>query len=508
MGLFKDIKTRLDQETDIVLTYNMKSSQRIESIQFLDSDTPASFDVYTLYLGDYNTFKHLAGKCILLLHHCPKELLAMSPSTDFTIYADDVSPMHIANILQQSLLESHMLNMKKEEVFHVLRSGYGIQRILDTARTYLENPITVCSSSFSIIAVSPSTDTHINITTHKMKRYLTKQALTNMQTEHVLEQIQNTHKPFCFRFPDDPDSEYLFCGIRIRHSIVGYVCIRSQIRSFCESDYPFVLELSHFIAVEMQKQDFFGSESGQNNDYFLSDLLEENLDDETFIRERMEQLGQRAFANHWIIAFAMDRNNLCKMNPSYYVYQVQQIFHNNMVFFYKGLVVMLYTCSIPVPFSDIDSTKLDYFLEYNHMHMAVSYRFEKLIHAKRYYDQVLFMCNQEHLIEYTKKIDYETSYLQHLIQGSAPEIHSSSLIHPDIKFLQKYDLENHTEYLHTLMAYFQCNRNALKAANFLHIHKSTFFYRLGKISELTAFDLENANLLFAYEFSVKLIDCK
>lgn len=40
----------------------------------------------------------------------------------------------------------------------------------------------------------------------------------------------------------------------------------------------------------------------------------------------------------------------------------------------------------------------------------------------------------------------------------------------------------------------------------LYIHKSTFFYRLDKMCALFNLDLENANSLFAYEFSLHLLD--
>lgn len=40
----------------------------------------------------------------------------------------------------------------------------------------------------------------------------------------------------------------------------------------------------------------------------------------------------------------------------------------------------------------------------------------------------------------------------------------------------------------------------------LYIHKSTFFYRLDKMIDLFHLHLENADSLFAYEFSLRLLD--
>ena len=79
------------------------------------------------------------------------------------------------------------------------------------------------------------------------------------------------------------------------------------------------------------------------------------------------------------------------------------------------------------------------------------------------------------------------------------------MIHPDILCLQQHDATHHTAYIATLDAYFQAGRNALKAAQNLHIHKSTFFYRLDKIKEATDFTLDNEAILFAYELSLQIL---
>jgi DNA-binding PucR family transcriptional regulator len=79
-------------------------------------------------------------------------------------------------------------------------------------------------------------------------------------------------------------------------------------------------------------------------------------------------------------------------------------------------------------------------------------------------------------------------------------------IHPAIKFMQAYDEENSTDYLHTLETYIQKNRSAPAAAEALHIHKSTFFYRLEKMKSLFNIDVSNPDNMFAYEISLKILD--
>jgi len=51
-----------------------------------------------------------------------------------------------------------------------------------------------------------------------------------------------------------------------------------------------------------------------------------------------------------------------------------------------------------------------------------------------------------------------------------------------------------------------CDRSAAKAAEKLHLHRSTFFYRIKKLEELLDVDLNDSKLLFLYELSFKIWD--
>ena len=49
-------------------------------------------------------------------------------------------------------------------------------------------------------------------------------------------------------------------------------------------------------------------------------------------------------------------------------------------------------------------------------------------------------------------------------------------------------------------------RNAVRASEELHIHKSTFFYRLNKMEELFDLDMIREETMVAYEYSFILMD--
>ncbi|WP_182185695.1 PucR family transcriptional regulator [Pectinatus frisingensis] len=64
--------------------------------------------------------------------------------------------------------------------------------------------------------------------------------------------------------------------------------------------------------------------------------------------------------------------------------------------------------------------------------------------------------------------------------------------------LKRYDKENHTVLMHTLMIYLYENCNLVKTAKKLYIHRNSLIYRIKKIEEITKESLDNENVCEKY----------
>ncbi|MEV4233911.1 helix-turn-helix domain-containing protein [Nocardia sp. NPDC049737] len=62
--------------------------------------------------------------------------------------------------------------------------------------------------------------------------------------------------------------------------------------------------------------------------------------------------------------------------------------------------------------------------------------------------------------------------------------------------LLDYDATRNSDLVYTLAQYLECGGNYNDSAAVLHIHRSTLRYRLGRIRELTGFDLRDVNIRF------------
>jgi hypothetical protein len=76
------------------------------------------------------------------------------------------------------------------------------------------------------------------------------------------------------------------------------------------------------------------------------------------------------------------------------------------------------------------------------------------------------------------------------------DFRSSSLrrrlaLHPALERIQQYDRKKNTSFYEMLKTYLRCERNRVLTARMLYLHKNTLVYRLGKVIELFALDLDS-----------------
>lgn len=86
------------------------------------------------------------------------------------------------------------------------------------------------------------------------------------------------------------------------------------------------------------------------------------------------------------------------------------------------------------------------------------------------------------------------------------ELPSEFICAPEVMKLRQHDQEKHTELYETLKTYLSCMLNAEQTARTLFIHRSTLFYRLKKIREVSGLDLNEPENLFYIQFSIRLIE--
>ena len=86
--------------------------------------------------------------------------------------------------------------------------------------------------------------------------------------------------------------------------------------------------------------------------------------------------------------------------------------------------------------------------------------------------------------------------MQHLIDICSKHMNLNMLCPMGLLKLELYDLRNDTQYSNTLYHYLKNERNVTLTSQQLHLHRNSLLYRINRINEITAFNLDDADLRF------------
>jgi len=389
------------------------------------------------------------------------------------------------------------------ELFRSLVNGTGLGGLVQVASLYFENPIVLCDTNFSILESSKNHNNQTDFELRNNKLSLNKNGIITLYDKKIVDKLYKEHLPFISE-RDDWNTKFMFCSVRIKKSVVGYICVIGNIRPFNESDFDFMEIFSQMVSLEMQKADIFTNKAGFKYEYFMSELLNGNFNDLDLAIKIYSSLGRNPLYYYRIIVFSENIDHSLKVSRHLIMEQLITIMSNSMVSYYKGKFVLLVSRKEKLLFEHDEEDRLINFLNINQMRIGVSYEYTDILQTSVYYNQTSALLDIQ-IQDLIKPILYfEENCLECIAIQKYNLMQLDSMVHPDIKYLKTYDQVNNTEYLPTLWAYLKNDRTVHKVSRFLNIHKSTYFYRMNKIAEILQVDLNDSYKIFAYEISMRI----
>ena len=115
------------------------------------------------------------------------------------------------------------------------------------------------------------------------------ESLRRLQIEN---QIYQNNQAFFVRTEDHPDTNWIFCAIRIQHVMSGYVAVGLPDRAEAsEHELRLTTALSDICSVEMQKHDFFIQRTGLQYETFFNELIEGRFSNLKMVESRFRVLN-------------------------------------------------------------------------------------------------------------------------------------------------------------------------------------------------------------------------
>ncbi|MZK52220.1 PucR family transcriptional regulator [Clostridium beijerinckii] len=407
------------------------------------------------------------------------------------------------------------LYKKRYELYDSLFVQNNIDDILSIAENFLGNPIFILDTSYRLITRSHLAKCeNSSIETHNGEDYLLSGIISLMKENKCMDTIYKTNNSF-FHYSDE---NLIFCSIKVNGISIGYISVLQRNRDFEDEDLELTNILSNLLSIQIQKDNLFISNSGLDEEYYLMDLLVNDIDNLEYASERLKYSS-----------FTLSKYNLILSIPFKQKYEdyrhnfglrdliqrLKGILGNCISTYYKDTIIFLISSDNEQIISEYIKENLLEFLKLNNLRCGASINFNNLLDIKDYFKQSICALKLSSYMKIHSDISYFEDYIEYyLIHISAsskenndlPRIDITTLVNPLIKKLIKYDEKNKTELFTTLKTYLECNRNANYTSNKLNIHRSTLFYRFNKIQSLLDISLEDSNNLFKLELSIKILN--
>jgi sugar diacid utilization regulator len=402
--------------------------------------------------------------------------------------------------------------MKKCEIYDSLFTTNSLDDIINITEKYLNNPIFILDTSYHIITRSDLAKTvNSSIETHNGENYLLLNTIELMINEKCIDTIYNKDNSF-FHYSAQ---SLIFCSIRVTDITVAYICILQNSREFEEEDLEISNVLSKVASMHMQKENFFISSSGLDEEYYLMDLLINRINDIQYVKERLKYINFNLNENCLMVSIPFKqkyKDSRQNFGIKDIMKMLKNILGNCISTYYKDRIVFLVSNEHEQVITAHVKKNLLEFLKLNNLNCGISIVFENLLEIQDFFYQSMYAIRlsknseMDHIAYFE---DYMESYLFYTSECKNNDLHKINLltlVHPWIVKLIKFDKENKTEFFKTLKAYIENNRNANITSTKLNIHRSTLFYRFNKMQDFLGISLDSSNNLFNLELSFKILN--
>ena len=498
-------------------------SRSVDRIEFLSADT--IFDRQTLYLmndkpsvndttvqpsltdytGEATNLSCIeeATDCFLITHAFQPDLPMIQ-----IVYSGEVSLSDLYQHIFKCLRFESRLQAEINHLYHTLYQGSGLEGLAQQLEEYLHYPISILDVSYNMLATSAQMkQIPFGIRSVDNTLLLDHQEIESLRRLNIESRIYGSQGAFFMKTEDHPDTSWIFAAIRINHVMTGYVAVCLPVdHKVTQHELRLTTVFADICSIEMQKHEFFIRRTGMQYENFLIELLEGHFSDVNLIASRLELLNHRFGQFFCIIVLDCTIPHDSSLFNEKQMSTLRNYYANCMSVVYKDRIVLFLNQDQPIQADAKFLAPLADFCRRNSMVAGVSQPFADILKIKDYYEQALTTLNLSDVSSRDEVLFFSTDALIPYLFSNCSYTGLQIGIHHHIYELRDYDEIHHTDFILTLRTYLACDRNAAKSAETLHVHRSTFFYRIKKIEELLDISITDSHLLFLYELSFHILD--
>lgn len=405
----------------------------------------------------------------------------------------NVQAGHITNLLLNTLYEG------------------GLANLADVAYELLGNPVYIRDNGHRILAITrkacPTDPFFVQLQESGAFDAETIEGMRKHKRLYADERF--TGRAVLINFDKDkPD--LLTLPVRVNGITVCFISAVQLGRTFTEEDKDLLDLIAKAVSIELQKDELYKKNLGLMYETFLIELLERSTVGERsaiIANNHLKSIGLQLKDNLFLSVFRF-RNEMAPTGKMSMIgRELRHCVPGSVTCGFHGDIVMLSSNDGDDPFTPEQQETLEAFLTNYNLAAVFSQCYTDITRTHLQYSQLIHALDIGMRMRPKKLIHFVQDLLVfQMFRICNSSMHLIDYVPPKMFRLRDYDRQNNTEFFTTLYYYLLNQKNTTATATKLRIHRNTLFYRLSKIQELTAFDLNDEETVFQILLAFKILE--
>lgn len=394
-----------------------------------------------------------------------------------------------------------MLKRLIEGVFN----NIGINKLLKIIEEILSKPVIIIDMGFRVVVESPSVTK--NIRYHYVYRdniFLNEACIKEIRSHYLYSKMREREFSSAV-IKHENLGDFLVASIKVSEADVLMLITFNITDKYDNLEMLLIKKICQVMSVEFQKENSFNRYRLAMPNHIMAELISgSGIDKEEFI-DKMSYLKWVKEDYFYIMLLEDIYEEKLDLRISSVIHSLKAYIPIEHCMMYKSMLVIYLTKDLYNKISIEEKLEFKKFLENNDLRAAVGPGFSNILESKKYYDITLETLSSTRKFKISLGIFDEMKFyiIADLLEN---KYEIREFCHPAIISLIQFDRENNTELLLTLFNYLTYKTNIEVALEKLYIHRSTLFYRVKKIKEITGINLDETDEITRLFFSLKLVE--
>jgi len=381
----------------------------------------------------------------------------------------------------------------------------GLNSIVEELSALLGNSVYIVDSSFKVMAITDDPDLEemsVNWMNAAKRGYLSYDVIANLIRSNELHDIESSSEATIV------NSEFFYVpfanyNLRQAGKVQGHLFVVQMYRVISQCDLELVNAAASIVLRALQADPSYQVRRGPLYEHFVIDWLTGGLHDPAYIQSQLDALSFNAAALSVVVIVRLSVDSDFRREHLARLLEDRQ---GCRAVSHDGQVIALFQLKSHREKADV-LRKVKGICRSQQCQAAVSDVQDSFLDTPRAYRQAretLRICDAMGLDDNMVCYGDVAAYQPYLNFTSVKEL--EAFCHPAVITLREHDLTHAVQLLPTLSAYLKNDRDALKTAAELYVHRNTLTYRMKRILELCPLDLDDFNVRHRLLESILIVE--